>query len=205
MRISCFCSMALLAALGCSSKAPATSAPAPVAPGEPAAAQPTSQSAATATEAVSAGGLTWTARKPFVSRTPKSSMRAAEYAVEGDEAAELAVFYFGADQGGPVEANISRWVAQFTQADGSETKPKRSERSVRGNAVALVEAHGTYSGGMAMPGMPPKAAQTDAALLGAIAKGPAGSVFFKLVGPRESVERARPAFDALVESLQVAP
>jgi hypothetical protein len=131
-------------------------------------------------------------------------MRVAEYTVEGDETAELAVFYFGADQGGPVEANMTRWLAQFSQPDGSETKAKRSERMVRGNAVALIEAHGVYSGGMAMPGAPPKAAQPDAALLGAIAKGPGGSVFFKFVGPRASVERARPAFDALVESLEVA-
>jgi hypothetical protein len=195
--------MVLLAVFGCS-KAPSTAASAPATQAEPAAA-PQPSSAPAATPAVGAGGLTWTAPTPFVSRTPKSSMRAAEYAVQGDDSAELAVFYFGADQGGPVEANISRWVAQFTQPDGTETKPKRSERSVRGNAVALVEAHGTYSGGMAMPGMPPKAAQTDATLLGAIAKGPVGSVFFKLVGPSASVERARPAFDALVESLQVAP
>jgi hypothetical protein len=38
-------------------------------------------------------------------------------------------------------------------------------------------------------------------LLGAIAKGPEGNVFFKLVGPRANVEAARSAFDQLLESL----
>ena len=35
-------------------------------------------------------------------------MRAAEYGVEGDEQAELTVFYFGEGQGGAVEPNIAR-------------------------------------------------------------------------------------------------
>jgi hypothetical protein len=152
-------------------------------------------------DALNAGGLAWTAPKPFVPRPPKSTMRVAEYGIEGDASAELAVFFFGADQGGGVEANMARWIAQFQQPDGSETKAKRSERSVKGINVALVEATGTYGGGMAMPGMPAKEAQPNSGLLGAIATGPGGSVFFKLVGPSAALDQARPAFDALVESL----
>jgi hypothetical protein len=169
---------------------------------EPKPASPTVQAANTAqADALNAGGLAWTAPKPFVAQPPKSSMRVAEYGVEDAPSAELAVFFFGADQGGGVEANMARWISQFQQPDGSETQAKRSTRTVRGIDIALVEASGTYGGGMAMPGMPPKAAQPDAALLGAIATGPGGSVFFKLVGTREALERARPAFDGLLESL----
>jgi hypothetical protein len=54
---------------------------------------------------------------------------------------------------------------------------------------------------MAMPGMPTAEPLPDAMLLGAIAQGPSGPVFFKLIGPRASVEQARPAFDALIASL----
>lgn len=150
----------------------------------------------------SAGGLTWEAPAPFERRAPKSSMRAAEYGLAGEPSAELGVFYFGADQGGSIEANMTRWVGQFSQADGSATKPVRSERKVHGIEVALIEARGAYSGGMAMPGAPAPAAISDAMLLGAIAKGPGGAVFFKLVGPRAALESARGAFDALVGSLQ---
>ena len=150
----------------------------------------------------SAGGLTWEAPAPLTRRAPKSSMRVAEYGLEGAPEAELTVFYFGADQGGTVDANMTRWIGQFAQADGSETKAKRSEKKYGGIDVSLVEAKGVYSGGMAMPGAPAPAAQTDAMLLGAIAKGPEGSVFFKLVGPREKLEAARSAFEGLLKSLK---
>jgi hypothetical protein len=128
-------------------------------------------------------------------------MRVAEYGLKSAPLAELGVFYFGADQGGTVEANMTRWVGQFTQADGSETKAKRSERKVKSIDVSLVEATGMFAGGMGMPGAPQPTAQPDAMLLGAIAKGPQGSVFFKLTGPRAELEQARSAFDGLIDSL----
>jgi hypothetical protein len=55
---------------------------------------------------------------------------------------------------------------------------------------------------MGMPGAPAPTAIPDAILLGAIAKGPEGSVFFKFTGPRGSVESARAAFDQLLESIE---
>jgi hypothetical protein len=154
------------------------------------------------TEPAQAGGLTWEAPAPFVRRAPKSSMRAAEYGLKTAPTAELGVFYFGPDQGGSVEANMARWVGQFTQADGSETKAKQSEVSHNGVQVSLVEATGMFAGGMAMPGAPQPAALPDAMLLGAIAKGPEGSVFFKLTGPRDAIEGARAAFDGLLQSIK---
>lgn len=158
-------------------------------------------------EAPSAGGLTWNDAAPLVRRKPKSSMRAAEYGIEGDDRAELTVFYFGPDQGGSIDANLSRWYGQFTQPDGSDTaaKAKRSEVQVGSIAVTKVEAEGNYSGGMGMPGGPAPTPIEGALLLGAIARGPQGAVFFKLVGPRETLEQARPAFDALIASLRSAP
>jgi hypothetical protein len=193
-------------ALACKKSEPASteSAPATAPAAAPSAAPVAPPSAAQPTDAPSAGGLTWQAPPPFERRAPKSSMRVAEYGLEGDPSAELSVFYFGSDQGGSVEANMTRWVGQFTQPDGSETQAKRSERTVKGIDVSVVEAHGTYSGGMGMPGAAAKAAQTDAMLLGAIAKGPQGAVFFKLTGPRAAVEHAKAGFDGLLESLQPA-
>lgn len=181
-------------------------APAPAADphaGLPTNPQPGAAAAAPApTGPASAGGLTWEAPAPLVRRAPKSSMRVAEYGIEGSPESELTVFYFGADQGGTVEANMTRWIGQFSQSDGSETKAKRSEKKYNDIEVSLVEAKGVYSGGMAMPGAPAPQAQTDAMLLGAIAKGPQGAVFFKLVGPREKLEGARGAFEGLLKSLK---
>ena len=168
----------------------------------PIAAQP-SNTAAAPDGPGSAGGLTWKHGEPLVRRAPKSSMRAAEYGVSGDAQAELTVFYFGPDQGGSVDANVTRWLGQLAQSDGSDTKAKakRSTRDVGGISVTLVEASGQYAGGMGMPGAPAAEPITDAMLLGAIASGPQGPVFFKLVGPRATVEGARGAFDALLGSL----
>jgi hypothetical protein len=67
--------------------------------------------------------------------------------------------------------------------------------------VSRVEVTGSYGGGMGMPGAPAPTPVSDAMLLGAIATGPKGAVFFKFSGPRASVTRARPAFDALVQSI----
>jgi hypothetical protein len=163
-------------------------------------------SAAAPTGPAQAGGLTWDAELPLERQAPKSSMRAAQYGVQGDAQAELSVFYFGADQGGSVEANITRWLGQIKQPDGSDTtqKAKRGEKKVNGLTVSLVEATGAFGGGMAMPGAPAPTPITDALMLGAIAQGPEGSVFFKLVGPRETVERARTAFDGMLASLRPA-
>ena len=180
-------------------QAPAPQAAAPSAP-KPAAEAPAPSSAP------NAGGLTWQSAEPLVRRTPKSAMRAAEYGVSGDDTASLTVFYFGPDQGGSVEANIARWLGQFKQPDGSDSADKavRNQREIGGIRVTTVEVSGSYNGGMGMSGDPAPAPDGETMLLGAIATGPQGPVFFKLVGPRASIERARPAFEQLVNSLHAA-
>jgi len=65
--------------------------------------------------------------------------------------------------------------------------------------VTVVRAEGTYASGM--PGGP-TTPKPGWALLGAIAEGPSGAVFFKLTGPKKGVAAARPAFEALVASLK---
>jgi hypothetical protein len=200
----------LVSLVACGNKAaPADQAPAQPAPAQPAPAPNTHPPGAAApappASPPNAGGLTWSEAAPLVRRTPKSSMRAAEYGVSGDDRAELAVFYFGPDQGGSVESNVSRWLGQITQPDGtaSASKAKRSTREVGGITVALVEVAGNYTGGMAMPGAPAPVPQADALLLGAIASGPSGPVFFKFVGARAVIERSRAAFDQMIGSLHV--
>jgi hypothetical protein len=213
MRATLLCSCLLLACsrnstpIDSAELPPAAAAPAnaPPAAMPQAAAKPSAEAPALAppTGPARAGGLMWTAAEPLVARTPKSSMRAAEYGVQGDAQSELSVFYFGPGQGGAVDANVTRWLGQMTQPDGSDTaaQAKREETKINGIAVATIEAHGTYAGGMAMPGMPSSGPIPNAIMLGAIATGPQGPVFFKLVGPAEAVERARVAFAKMMASL----
>jgi hypothetical protein len=145
-----------------------------------------------------AGGLSWTAPRGW-SPGEARPMRAATYAVpatKGDpEAGECAVFFFGGGQGGGVEDNLRRWAGQF---EGAQPGPRRTE-TIRGVKVTRIELEGTYqSGGMNGP----KVARPGFKLLGAIAEGKEGNVFFKLTGPARTVEAARADFEALLQSLR---
>ena len=207
--------LCLLAALACDRNAgpkpeekvePAASQPkaAALPPGHPSVPGEASHGQGALAGPEQAGGLTWHAQAPLVQQKPKSAMRAAQYGIEGDPAAELTVFYFGPGQGGAIEPNVARWLGQFTTADGKAAakKAKRSKKEPAGIPVTLVETTGTYSAGMAMPGMPQAGPQTDWMLLGAIASGPQGPVFFKLVGPRATLTKARAGFMQLVDSIR---
>jgi hypothetical protein len=113
--------------------------------------------------------------------------------VTGD--AELSVVRAG----GSIEANLDRWVAQFTDAEPA----KRSKKTVNGIVVSLLEVSGTYmDAGPAMGGT--KTARPGFMLSGAVAETSEGTYFFKLVGPAASVRAARADFDAFVNGLAVA-
>ncbi len=125
-----------------------------------------------------------------------STMRIATYrvpAAPGAEEAEMSV----ARAGGSVDDNIERWVGQFQEA----AKETRAVKKVHGVKVTIVELGGTYLGGGAMGGAP--VSHTGWSLLAAIVESAGSPYFFKLTGPAATVRAARPAFDALVES--VAP
>lgn len=110
---------------------------------------------------------------------------------------ELVVFYFGQGQGGGVDANISRWIAQFQGAAASDVH--RATRSANGLTQHTVEVErGTFSSGM--PG--DTGQKPEFALLGAIVEAPTGSYFFKLTGPRATVKAARDAFYEFLDSVK---
>lgn len=148
-----------------------------------------------------AGGLWWHADPPLVSRRPSSPMRAAEYGVEGHPEAELTVFHFGAGEGGSRDENVQRWLDQLEQPDGRPTREVASieQGESHGVALTLVDARGTFVG---MRGSARGERHEDWRLLGAIAEGPEGMVFFKLTGPDAAIEDAEPAFRDLVESIR---
>lgn len=178
-------------------RAPETEAETETEPTTPAPDGPTFEEAA--------GGLAWRAEEPLVSRRPSSSMRAAEYVVRDFADAELTVFYFGRDQGGGVDENIDRWVGQFEQPDGRPSREAaRIERiEVQGMPVTTVEVAGAFAGMRGMGGGG-GAARPGFRMLGAIAEGPEGMVFFKLTGPADAVGAAEQSFRQLVESIHPA-
>lgn len=152
-----------------------------------------------------AGSLTWTAPAEWKTQGERP-MRVVTYSIpaaKGDtEGAELAVFYFGAGQGGGVDANVKRWVAQFQKADGSsaEKDAKTKQEKLGGFPVTTVDVKGTYAGGGPMMG--PANPKPGYRLLGAIVEGPEGAVFFKLTGPEKSVTAAEKPFRKMLEGVK---
>ena len=148
----------------------------------------------------SAGGLRWTMPARWTVAPPKP-MRMATYTLPAPsgEAGECGVFFFGKGQGGSVEDNLARWEKQF---EGGPA-PKRSEKTVHGFKVHLLEMSGTYlaSGG---PMMQSQGKKPGWSLRGAIVEAPEGLVFFKCIGPDAVVKAASKEFDELLASLDKA-
>jgi len=190
--------------------APAAKAPPAKAPEAPAAkAQaPAAKAPAAKGKTMEAGGVAWTVPAGWTEDGPRQ-MRVATYkiaAASGDkEGAEVGVFYFGAGQGGGVQANVDRWLGQFKKPDGSPAAPtaKVEKRSVNGIPMTGVDVKGTYAGAGAMMGGGGGTARPGYRMMAAIAEGPDGAVFFKLTGPEKTVGAAEQDFHGLIKSLRL--
>ena len=127
-------------------------------------------------------------------------MRLATYSIAPN--AECGVYFFGAGQGGSVEANLDRWIGQFLQADGKPSKAaaKIAKRTIHGWPVTTVDVSGAYTG-MGGPAAQPGPAMPAYRMLGAIVEGPQGSIFIKFTGPAKTVAANQPAFDKMLASL----
>jgi hypothetical protein len=137
-----------------------------------------------------APAITWTVPSGWQTAPSPNAMRIATY--HPSPSTELSV----SRAGGATEANIQRWIGQFDDA-GKDT---RDERTVRGMKVVVVEVAGTYLGGGMMPG-PAAEKHTRWSLVGAVVETPGSHYFFKLLGPTDQVQAARPSFDTLLASI----
>lgn len=190
--------------------APAASSPPPAGtlPGDT---SNTSPGAAPASPAsgipTQAGGLQWSAPENWTAEAERP-MRAATYrvpsAADDTEAGECAVFYFGPNEGGGVEANIDRWIGQMKQPDGSSSAAKAKTRKLNGALpITLVDLTGTYMA-IGGPMMQVTAEKPGFRLIGAIVQGPQGAVFFKFTGPEKTVEANAAKFLAMVQATGLA-
>jgi hypothetical protein len=135
---------------------------------------------------------------PEWKRRSSSGMRYASYEVppgKGDPlGGELNVFILSGD----VEANVQRWVDEFSNFDLKTLV--RSKRTVNGMPQSIVEIpNGHFSGGMG-----DTKASDNYGLLGAIVVAPSGAeFFFKLTAPSKAVKAARKPFYKLLDSVRV--
>lgn len=154
-------------------------------------------------------GVQYQAPDGWIKVQPSSSMRQAQFRLpraEGDsEDGEMVAFYFGPNQGGSVEANVSRWIGQFSKSDGSPVgdQAQVEKRQVNGNSVTVVDVSGTYTGssGPMMQGGP---AKPDFRMLAAIIETSQGPWFFKLTGPKRTIDKWEASFDEFVNSLRAS-
>ena len=131
------------------------------------------------------------------SQKPSSNMRLAQASILGPGGSgDFAVFFFGPGGGGPVDANIERWVGQMEGA----SKPTPETFESNGYKVTWVDVKGNLKpGGM---GMTPSAPVANARLFGAVVEGPGGPWFFKATGPEATLAPQRDAFVAMLKSVR---
>jgi hypothetical protein len=151
----------------------------------------------------SAAGLRWTVPAGWKTEAARP-MRAATYTVapvSGDKAgAECIVSFFGAGQGGTVEANLDRWKGQFKGPGGKPPAAQVATRTVRGLKMTTIDMSGEYSGmGGPMASAPPVPGYR---LLGAIVEGPGGTVFVKFTGPSQTIAANQTKFEQMLASFQ---
>lgn len=188
---------------------PPTGALPPGHPPTPGAAPPTAQPAAPSNprdvtpsgqaQNVTVPGLTFQVPVEWESTPPSSSMRLAQWTIPGPGGdASMALFRFPG--GGSADANISRWQGQYEGIGGTIQDATKTEKiEVGGLKVTLVEIRGNFKGS-AMSQAPPI---PDAIMLAAIVEGPGDPYFFKLNGPRATIDVWDKAFRAFVQTVNV--
>jgi hypothetical protein len=135
-----------------------------------------------------------------------SGMRAAQWkvpAAKGGEAAELVAFYFGPNGAGTVAENIQRWAEQF-DVNGKPAQVKKSTRTIAGVPATLVELEGRFVAAMT-PGADAKHDKPDHMMLGVIIETKDGPYYYKLTGPKATVQGVRAQFASMVAEIQPAP
>jgi hypothetical protein len=154
-----------------------------------------------------AATLKFDAPAGWVSKTPSSTMRVADFSlpkVEGDaEDATTTIYFFGTQQGGSVQANIDRWVSQLEQPDGKASKDvaKTSTLTANGLKISIVDVSGTYVAETA-PGSGVKLNKPGFRQLAAVVETPGGNYYVKLTGPAKTVAKWESSYMGLLKGLK---
>jgi len=155
-----------------------------------------------------AAGLTFTPPQAWQPRPAASSMRVAEFVIPraaGDgEDAEAIIYFFGGT-GGSVEANITRWIGQIQQADGSPSAAKATRETVtiNGLQVTTVDVSGTYVAEV-RPGATEHYNKPGFRLRAAVVETPRGPYYIKVTGPAKTLAAADADYKGLLASLKAS-
>ena len=156
---------------------------------------------------VSEGKIEFKAPAGWAKKTPKSRIIEVEYEIPAAKGDELAGRLTVMGAGGSIEANIDRWIGQFVQPGGGDSKDKAKieKLKVSGQDVQMVDISGTYKDS---PGGPLAGGKTvdreNYRMIAAIVQTKSeGNYFLKFYGPKATVTENEKAFRDLVDSMQV--
>ena len=142
------------------------------------------------------GKVSLTATADWEEKEPKfKGIVSAEFAVkpaDGDLAAGRVTL---GGLGGGVNANVSRWISQYSDAE-----TERETVDVAGQEVTTVSVRGTYKGSRFRK----EPAGPGYRLLGAVVQTKnAGTYYVKFYGPEKTVDENEEAFHKMLKSLKV--
>ena len=160
---------------------------------------------ATSLSAAQGAAIKFDAPAGWVSQTPSSAMRVAEFTVpktgSDTEDATVTVYFFGGT-GGNVQANMDRWVGQMAQPDGKSSKEVAKTTaltSTSGLKIAVLDVSGTYVAEVT-PGSPEKFNKPGFRQCAAYIDTPGGPYFAKMVGPAATVAKWYDSYVAYLKS-----
>jgi hypothetical protein len=163
--------------------------------------------AAVATAASTPATLKWDVPAGWVSKTPSSSMRLADFTLPrtgtDKEDATFTVYFFGG-QGGSVQANLDRWIGQMQQPDGRASKDAAKTTTLSSKAglkITLVDVPGTYVAEVT-PGSAERLNKPGFRQIAAVVETPGGPHFVKLVGPAGTVAKWEASTRSFLQSLR---
>jgi hypothetical protein len=151
--------------------------------------------------------LKYTAPSGWVPKAPSSSMRLAEWtlpkAASDTEDGLVTVYFFGANMGGNAQANIDRWIGQFSQPDGKASKDMARTTvgsTSSGLKISSVDVSGTYVAEVT-PGSAEHFNKPGWRQIAALIETPGGPHFVKVIGPAATLARWETSVAAFVKSI----
>ncbi len=141
----------------------------------------------------------------WIREQPGSQFRTDQFrlpGVDGAGDAELVVSHFNG-KGGALAMNLERWYSQIKQPDGRATADVAELETMKQGDVTvnIMYCGGTYLRSTSPMMTGPKEEMPDYAVIAAMAE--PGPWFYKLVGPRQTVDHWRDSFRKYVETFRL--
>ncbi len=146
-----------------------------------------------ASDSLPANPFKWAVPEGWVERD-QTSLRLINFGITGDPGAECYVTVLPNDGGG-LTANVNRWRSQFALSPYSSAEVAAMPRmSLLGESATIVDLHGTFTGMGRAP-------EENWGLMGVVITLENLTLFVKMTGPEELVERERQNFEHFCSSL----